>query len=214
MILEFKNVSGTNKGFNLKNVSFQLEEGYIMGIIGKNGAGKTTLLNYITRSELSYSGEILYKGINIKEIGQDLFNHIGIVSDDNALFPRCTVRENAALLSCFYSDWNQERFMEALKELECPTDRVVMRMSRGEKLKLQMALAIGHNAKLFLLDEATSGMDPVFRKEFYHMLHNMMESEDRSVIMTNHNMEEITLHMDFMARMDKGQLMEYKEALD
>ena len=210
MLLEFKNVTGMNKGFNLQNVSFELEEGYIVGVVGKNGAGKTTMLNYILDPKLKYSGKILYKGKDIKDIGPGLNNFVGLVSDEDTFFTSMTARQNVECLSLFYSDWDQDRFEEAAKEMGVPLGRRVDNMSRGEKLKFQMAFAIGHNAKLFLLDEATSGMDPVFRREFFQMLHNMMIKGDASVIMTDHNMEEVTLHMDYVARMDKGCLSKYE----
>lgn len=211
MMLEFKNVRGINSGFNLQDISFGLEEGFILGIVGKNGAGKTTLLRYITDPDIKYTGEILYRGKNIKNIGPGLFNFVSVISDDNKLFESITARRNAECLSVFYSDWNQELFLEAAEKIGVPMNVNVGRMSRGEKLKLQMALAMAHNTKLYLMDEATSGMDPVFRKEFYHMLHEMLLSDDISVIMTNHNMEEIEIHMDYLARIQEGRLVEYGE---
>lgn len=213
MLLEFKNVTGTNKGFNLQNVSFSLEEGYIMGVVGKNGAGKTTMLNYILDPKMKYTGQILYKGKDIKDIGPGLNNFVGLVSDDDIFFTSMTVRQNVECLSIFYSDWNQELFEQTAKEMGVPLGRSVSNLSRGEKMKFQMAFAMGHNAKLFLLDEATSGMDPVFRREFFQMLHNMMVKGDASVIMTDHNMEEVRLHMDYVARMENGTLREYETTI-
>ncbi|MBE6015373.1 MAG: ABC transporter ATP-binding protein [Lachnospiraceae bacterium] len=213
MILEFKGVTGQNKGFNLQDITFSLEEGFVMGVIGRNGAGKTTLLRYIYDEDIKYTGEILFRGSNIQSLGKAVFNEIGVVSDDFSCFPGLSAMENAKLLSVFYSDWSQDRFTEMMREMQVPPSTPLANVSRGEWLKYQVCLAYAHNTRLYLMDEVTSGMDPVFRRDFFKFLHNLMLDESVGIIITDHNKEEVDIHMDYCLTIDKGRVESMAETL-
>lgn len=213
MILEFKNVTGKSKKFNLKNVSFQLENGYIMGLAGKNGAGKSTLINYIMEPKGKYSGEILLDGENILDNHTEILNYLGLVSENNIFFEEFTAKQNSELLGILYNDWSQDTFEYNMEKMGVGLDLNVKNMSRGEYMKFQMAFAMAHKPKLYLIDEATSKMDPVFRKDFYNIMHEIIEDESVSIILVTHLEEELEFRVDYVGIMDDGKMISFNEVI-
>lgn len=215
MILEFKNVTGTTKHFNLQNISFTLEPGYIMGLAGKNGSGKTTLIDYIMNPKQQYTGEILVEGMNIREKHFEIMNDIGFISDNNTGFLKDkTAKENAEIFGMLYRDWDITRFQQVMKKMELSQGKIVGRMSRGELFKFQTAFAMAHQPALYLIDEATAGMDPMFRIDYFKILQEIIAEEKASVLMTSHIQDEIQRKMDFVGILEAGKLTEFGAALD
>ena len=210
-MLEFVNVTGVSKKFKLENISFIAPTGYITGVTGVNGAGKTTLFHYIVDRKCSYTGQILYNGEDIRTNFEKLQNKIGFISDEKRFFSQLSIRDNIDLLSLFYDEWDNECFFELIKEWEIPAGRKLEDLSRGEYLKFQMALAMAHKATLYILDEATAGMDPVFRKDFFDILHKLMVDENITILMTIHIEEEIDVHMDYKVLLENGKLISCDE---
>lgn len=211
-MLEFINVYGTKKDFSLNDISFTAEPGFITGIVGANGAGKTTLFHYIGDEKKCYTGEIRFHGADIHENHPQFRNQLGWISEEQIFFPKCTVLTNEELLSVFYENWDHDLFISALQRFEVSLYKKVSALSKGEYLKFQMAFAMAHHAKLYLIDEATSRMDPVFRKDFFKILHNLITDEDITILMSTHIEEEITTHMDYVLLLENGELKSFKEA--
>ena len=215
MILEFKNVTGTTKHFNLQDISFSLEAGYIMGLAGKNGAGKSTLMDYIMNPKQQYDGEILIEGVNIRKKHHEMLNRIGFISDNhNGFFMERSAKENADLFGRFYKDWDMTVFCTAMEKMNLSTKRVVGRMSRGERFKFQTAFAMAHKPALYLIDEATAGMDPVFRIDYFRMLQEIIAEENASILMTSHIQDEIQRKMDFVGVLENGKLVQFGETFE
>lgn len=210
-MLEFQNVTGTGKGFGLKNISFTAPEGYLIGLTGKNGAGKTTLLRYIMEENISYSGKILFDGEDIRENLAYVRDCVSLVSDEKRFFQDYSAKKNAKLLGGFYTSFDLECFESAMKRFVVGTGRQLSALSRGEYLKFQTAFAMAHGTKLYLMDEVTGGMDPVFRKDFYKILHELMAEGKATVMLTTHIEEEIDTHMDYVGVMEEGKLISYGE---
>lgn len=213
-ILSFEGVTGKKKKFSLHNINFTLEAGYIYGMVGKNGAGKTTLMKYIMEEKSKYTGRILLKGRDIKKQYEWAMNHIGFVSEDNEFFGDRTAKQNAQILSVLYDDFNMDKFLKATDELEISVNKTYKKMSRGEKLKFQLAFAIAHDPVLYLLDEVTVGMDPVFRIQFFDVLRKLIAQESCCVLMTSHVLSEIQAKTDYVARMQDGTLSKFVESID
>lgn len=213
MILEFDHVSGTNKKFALEDISFALPAGYIMGLAGKNGAGKSTLLDYIVNPRKQYNGTIKINGTDIRENETLIKNEIGFVSDNNRFFGERSAIQNAQLLGRFYENWDMALFKEYLKRMELPANRSLVKLSRGEYFRFQMAFAIAHKPSLYLLDEVTAGMDPVFRIEFFRVLGEIIEEEKASVLMTSHIEEEMHRKMDYIGVLEQGRLISFGESI-
>ena len=152
--LEFKNVCGKSKKFALKDVSFALEPGYIYAIAGENGAGKSTLMKYILSEKVLYTGSILFEGKEIGGCHADIMNAIGFVSEDNVFFEERSASQIGDLLGVFYDNFDMDLYKETLKSMDIAGGHTYMKMSRGEKIKMQLAFAIAHRSRLLLLDEA------------------------------------------------------------
>lgn len=214
MMLEFENVTGTKGKFKLDNISFALPEGYIMGLAGANGAGKTTLIDYIMNDKIRYSGTIKIAGYDIRENHGYMKQFIGFVSDENRFFEGRTPNQNMDLFSRFYTNYDKKIYHQAMKDMGVPGGATLSKMSRGERMKFQMAFAMGHKPCLYLLDEVTAGMDPVFRVDFFKLLHKVIEDEQASVLMTSHIESEMEQKMDYLGILEGGKLIKFGESLD
>ena len=213
-ILSFENVTGKKRGFILKNINFELKAGYVCGLIGKNGAGKTTLMNYILKENSKYDGIIRIDGVNIRDDHTHVLNKIGFVSEDNCFFENCTCNQNTEILSVFYDDFNKEKYRDIMDYMNLSGKKVYKKMSRGERLKFQLAFAIAHSPRIYLLDEVTAGMDPVFRIDFFHILQQVIIDESASVLMTSHISSEAELKTDYIGVMENGILIDFGESPD
>ena len=214
MLLEFEHVSGTKGKFRLEDISFALPAGYIMGLMGPNGAGKSTLMSYIMQENVKYTGTIRVGGVDIKENHAYMKNYIGFVSEDNQFLDDYSGMDNAKLLGMFYEKFDVELFKESMKEMGVSTGTPYKKLSRGEKLKFQMAFAMAHSPKIYLLDEVTVGMDPVFRIDFFKILQKVIENEQASVLMTSHIESEMKQKTDFAGIIKDCKLVEFGESLD
>ena len=211
-VLSFEHVTGRGK-FYLKDINMELRAGYLYGLMGENGAGKTTLMKYVLDEHCRYEGKVYLDGENIRADHAKVMNKLGYVSEDNCFFEERTGEQNAAILGILYDDFSMERFREAMKKMGMTEAKTYKRMSRGERLKFQLAFAIAHSPCLYLLDEVTVGMDPVFRIEFFNMLRHLIQDETCAVLMTSHIRTEIERETDYAAVMKEGCLGAFKESL-
>lgn len=210
-ILEFSHVTGTSRKLRLNDVNFELPAGYLMGLAGKNGAGKTTLLDYIVSPKKQYTGTIRLMGKDIWENHTGCMEHIGFVSEKNPFFKEYSAKYNANLLGMLYREFDPELFLNAMKKMELSVGKAVGEMSRGELMRFQTAFAMAHHARLYLLDEATAGLDPVFRIDYFRMLQEIITDEKTSVLMVTHLSEELERKMDYVGILEHGELISFGE---
>jgi len=213
-MLEFRNVCYKNRKFSLNNISFTAEAGFITALTGTNGAGKTTLISLLSRQEnqQKYTGDILFNGMNIRTSHDEFRSMLGIVCDERYFFDGFTAAENVKLLSHFYPEWDGDLFKAQMKAMGLSTGRKLANLSRGEYIRFQLAFAMAHNAKLYVMDEATAGMDPIFRKDFFKSVHELLAANpDVTIIMTTHIEEDIRKHMDYIGVLDQGNLISFSE---
>ena len=193
--LELKNVTKRYHDFTLDHVSIALPEGCVMGFIGDNGAGKSitirAVLDLIRRDE----GSIQVLGQTLDSQNKALKEHIGVVMDESS-FPDniCLQNINSIMKSC-HTTWNEARFLQYAKTFSLPEKKPVKDYSRGMKMKLSIAAALSHGAELLILDEATSGLDPVVRDEVLDLLYDFMQDESHAVLLSSH----ITSDLDKIA---------------
>ena len=213
-LLEFAGVTGmSKKNYKLQDITFSLPPGYIAGLVGENGAGKTTLFDYIMHPNKQYEGSILLEGKEIHDDYVRLRQRIGFVSEKNRFFMHKSARENAKLASCLFDEWDNDLFEKWMKEMGVAPSRPLAKLSRGEYMKFQTAYAMAHHPVLYLLDEVTAGMDPVFRIDYFKLLQSLLEDEETSVLMISHIQEEMDRKMDFVGVMEEGRLVSWKENL-
>ncbi len=214
VLLEFVNVTGaTRKSYRLSDISFSLPAGFIAGITGENGAGKTTMFDYVMNPKKQYTGSILLNGQEIHDDYVTLRQQIGFVSEKNQFFMEKSARENAKLAACFFDTWDCDLFEKAMKEMGVVSSKALSKLSRGEYMKFQTAYAMAHHPVLYLLDEVTAGMDPVFRIDYFKLLQKLLEDENTSVLMISHIQEEMDRKMDYIGLMEEGRLVSWKESL-
>lgn len=210
-MLEFVHVTGRARKFHLEDVNFSLPAGYLMGLAGKNGAGKTTLMDYIMNPRQCYTGTIRMDGVDIRSDHRAVLEKIGFVSDKNSFLTECSARQNAQVLGNLYEQFNMDLFSETMKKMELSEGKTVGKMSRGEQMRFQMAFAMAHGTRLYLLDEATAGMDPVFRVDFFKVLHEVIAEEQASVLMATHLAEELERKVDYVGILESGRLISFGE---
>lgn len=222
MSFELEHVTGQDKKtFCLRDINLSVPEGYLVGIAGKNGAGKTTLLRYIADRKKHYNGTIRLDGEELHgmngQMQTRMFNQIAYIADEVHFFGMYSMRQNARLLATVYDAWDSEVFEQAIHDMGLVSgnplslDRSLSQLSRGEYIKFQMAVAMAHHAKLYLLDEVTGGMDPIFRKDFFRLLHRIVATEEAVVLMTTHIEEELEEKMDYVGVMENGRLIRFSE---
>ena len=180
--------------FELRDISFTLPKGYIMGLVGRMGSGKTTLLKSILNPSGIRSGSVEYEG------------QAGFIMEDAPFFAEATLKENMDVFKNLYKNYDEQEFYERLKRVGLEDHKVYGLLSKGEKVRFQFAFAMGHHPELLLLDEPTSGLDVTFRREFLYMLQEAVEKQMISVIFSTHLTDELERIADFIGVMDNGTL--------
>jgi len=206
-ILEVRNLSKQYKGFELKNVSFCLPKGSIIGFIGENGAGKTTTLKLILNEIQRSSGEIFVFGKdNIrdeKQIKQD----IGVVFDENFFYYALKPVQVGKILKATYSNWDDALYEHYLNQFKLPKNKPIKEFSRGMKMKLSIAAALSHHPKLLLLDEATSGLDPVVRSEILDVFLDFIQDEEHGILLSSHITSDLEKIADYITFIHEGEIL-------
>ena len=206
-MLELKNVSNIEKSGICKDISFLLESGFLLGIVGKNGAGKTTLLKTILGDRKS-EGEIVWEGKKTKTY--EFQQEITYIGEDAPFLKNEWAQTNAQIFQTLYPEFDEEIFFEEMERRKVPCRTHLNNLSRGQFLGFQLAFARAHKAQLYLLDEVTAGMDVVFRKDFYQFLRERLE-ENATILMTTHLQADIDQVADYVAVMERGKITKFYE---
>ena len=206
-ILEINNVSKHYKAFSLDNVSMRLPKGCIMGFIGENGAGKSTTIKLILDLIHKDSGSITVMGTDHTKLDRRMKEHLGVVLDECYFPGEMTLKNVASVMQVFYHTWDPQRFAKLVKRYAIPSDRKVKEFSRGMRMKLSIAVALSHDTKLLILDEATSGLDPVVREEILDMLLDFIQNEEHSVFMSSHILSDLEKVCDYIAFIHEGKMI-------
>ena len=205
--LEIKNLCKAYPGFQLDNLNLTLPQGCILGLIGENGAGKSTTIKLILDLIRADSGSITILGrdnrYNIRLNRED----IGVVLDEVGI-PEClTAVQVGKVMKNLFNNWDSARYADLLTQLSIPKNKLFKELSRGMKMKLGIAVAMSHGARLLILDEATSGLDPVVRDEVVTMLSEFTRAEGHSILISSHIVSDLEKLCDYIAFLHKGKLM-------
>jgi len=192
--------------FSLKNISFSLPVGYIMGFVGQNGAGKTTTIRLILNMTARNDGSIKIFGMdNILE-EQKIKQDIAVVLDDIFFVENWKVYEVEKAVKGFYDNWSSTLYYQYVNNFKLPINKKVKDLSRGMKMKLMLAVAMSHDAKLLILDEPTSGLDPVARDELLEILSAYISDGQKSVLFSTHITSDLEKIADYITLIDKGRI--------
>lgn len=206
-MLEVKNLTKKFKTFELDNVSFKLEPGYIMGFIGPNGAGKSTTIKLIMNLLKKDSGEIKVFNKDNIEFEKEIKNRIGFVYDESYFYEDLSINQMKNIVASFYKEWNDELFNKYMKDFDLDPKQKIKKLSKGMKMKFSLALALSHNADLIIMDEPTSGLDPVFRREILDILYSIIQDEKKSIFFSTHITTDLEKIADYITFINDGKII-------
>ncbi|MDF7640928.1 ABC transporter ATP-binding protein [Bifidobacterium sp. ESL0784] len=193
-------------GFSLGPVTFDLPMGYIMGLIGPNGAGKSTLIKLILNMIHRDAGSISVLGLDNRADEVKVKEQLGVVFDTSYFSTYWTVKMAGQVTATMYDTWNQALFEQYLDRFGLEMKKVVKDLSRGMQMKLMIAAALSHGAKLLILDEPTSGLDVLARDELMDILQRYVEDGQHSVLFSTHITSDLERAADFITYITQGQL--------
>ena len=194
--------------FYLDNVSFSLEEGYIMGFIGSNGAGKTTTIKGILNMIQNDGGSVEIFGRDFTENEISTKQDIAFMMGSSDYYLRKKVGKVADVTKRFYRNWNQDVFDNYLQRFNIDPDKKINELSQGMRVKLSIALALSHGAKLIILDEPTSGLDPVARDNLLDLFQELIEDGDKSILFSTHITTDLEKCADYITYINNGKIIE------
>ena len=185
-ILRLENVRKTYPSFTLKDVSFSVKPGQIMGFIGRNGAGKTTTLKCIMNLIHYESGKISAFETDMSNNELENKQRIGFALSELNYYPNKTIRQLMNVTKRFYKKFDEKKFNEACRLFNLNQDKKLEELSSGMKVKYSVAIALSHHAELLILDEPTSGLDPVSRDEILDIFRQIVKNKDRAILFSTH----------------------------
>ena len=206
-VIELKNVTKDYGDFKLDNVSFAVPEGTVCGFIGQNGAGKTTTISLILDVIKRDSGEIKLFGESVNKDTAYLREDIGVVFDEMGFHEFMTSRDINIMMKNIYKNWDEDAFFNNLKKFSLPSKKKCGAFSRGMRMKLQIAVALSHNAKLLIMDEPTSGLDPIVRNEMIGIFREFVVEEDHTILLSSHITSDLEKIADEVVFIDGGKIV-------
>ena len=201
LVKQFKNQTALN------HLDFSVESGEIFGFLGPSGAGKTTTIKILTGQLLASSGETKLLGIATDALTQDIYQEVGIVTDNSGLYENVSVYRNMK----FFADLlkvDKKRIDFLLERVGLAQDKkkLARRLSKGMRQRLVLARALLHSPKVLFLDEPTSGLDPATAQAIHKLLKEV-QAEGTTIFLTTHNMEEATKLCDRVALLNDGKIV-------
>lgn len=206
--IEIKGLEKRYDGFQLGSFDLTLPSGCIMGLVGENGAGKSTTIKLIMNAIGRDAGEISVLGVDNRSAEfRDVKEDIGVVLDE-AYFPEVMSARNVGkVMALTYKNWDAAAFEGYLKKFSLAPDKIFKDYSRGMRMKLAIAAALSHGAKLLILDEATSGLDPMARDELLDIFNDFTRDENCSILLSSHIVSDLEKICDYIAFLHRGRLV-------
>ncbi|MBD5450389.1 MAG: ABC transporter ATP-binding protein [Lachnospiraceae bacterium] len=208
-ILELQQVSKTfpKSNFTLDNVSFSLPYGAILGFVGENGAGKTTTIGCILNTITKDDGTVKLFGKEMQDADTDIREKIGVVYDGDNFPGHWSAEQLSKVMQGFYTNWDDELFSKYLEGFQLPPKQRIKHYSRGMTMKLAIAAALSHHPQLLILDEATSGLDPIMRDEILDVFLDFVQEEDHSILLSSHITSDLEKVADYITIIHNGRLI-------
>lgn len=206
-ILKVDGLTKKYKDFCLNNVSFQVPKGAIVGLIGENGAGKSTTIGIILGLLKPDSGTVAILGKEGKEIDTAVREQIGVVFDGSNFSEELSPQKLNKVLKEIYKLWDEDLYYSLLKQLSLPINKKIKTFSKGMKMKLSTIVAFSHHPKLLILDEATSGLDPVMRDDILDMFLDFVQEEENSILVSSHITSDLEKVADYIVFIHHGEII-------
>ena len=206
-MIRLENISKSRGNFKLENISFELKEGYIMGLIGPNGSGKTTLIKLLLGLIKPDEGEIKIFNKDIFKEEVYVKDNIGFVFDNFNFYEHLNIKDYKRILKNSYSKFDEKLFDSYIERFGIRKKSYIGNLSKGEAIKVMLAGALSHNAKLIILDEPTAGLDPIVRKDILKLLQEVIEDGSKSIIISTHITSDLDGIADYITFINKGKLV-------
>ncbi|MEA4971915.1 ABC transporter ATP-binding protein YtrB [bioreactor metagenome] len=206
-ILEVNSLKKHYNNFDLEDVSFSIPEGTIMGLIGENGAGKSTVINIIIGAVNKDEGRVAIFDKDTKNTDYTIRNDIGTVLAGCGFPEELCASDTNGILKSIYSNWNEKKFFDSLSKFSLDKKKKIKDYSTGMKMKLELAVALSHSAKLLILDEVTNGLDPMARNEILDILLDFIQDEKCGVLISSHIIGDLEKICDYITFIHEGKLV-------
>ncbi len=210
-VIEIKDLSKKYRDFELKDINLTLPSGCIMGLIGENGAGKSTTIKLILDMIKKDNGSIKLFNKDNNVSSHILMEDIGVVFDEVCLPTNLSAYEMNSIMKNVYKNWDEEKYIEYIERLGVSKYKDLKKLSRGNKVKVGIAIALSHNPKLLILDEPTSGLDPVVRDEIIDIFMEFTSDENHAILISSHIVSDLEKACDYIAFLHEGKLIMYDE---
>ena len=207
-------LSGVNKHyshFDLSDIDLKLEKGHIMGFIGPNGAGKSTTMRIIMGLIAPDSGSVEVLGHRLPEQQVEAKWKIGFASEDTRMYKSATVGWHIDFMRSIYPSWDDDYAQALLKRFDVRLDQRVKGLSHGQRVKAGLLLVLARRPQVLLLDEPTTGLDPVARTEVLNELIDVLADEDRAVLFSSHNTRDVEQISDQITFLDRGRIIDSRD---
>lgn len=211
--LKVENLSKKYDDFLLDKVSFYVPKGNIVGLIGENGAGKSTTINTMLDIIERDSGDVYILNSEKNKISNSIREKIGVVFDGNNFPEDLTPQKLNNVLKAIYTNWEEKKFSEFIEKFNLPKNKKIKNFSRGMKMKLSISVALSHKAELLILDEATSGLDPIVRDDILDILLDFVQDEKNSILISSHITSDLEKVADYIVFIHKGKVI-FEETKD
>ena len=204
-VVEFKNVYKKRKGFALEDLNLTIPKGFITGFIGPNGSGKTTTIQMMMDILQLDAGEINIFGASHKDHKPK--QNIGFVYDELYIYDEFNIQKMKSVIAPIYETWNEELFQKYLDIFELPTRKKIKRFSKGMKMKCSLLFALSHEPEFIVMDEPTSSLDPIFRRELLEILQELMVRENQTIFISTHITNDLDRIADYVIFIYQGKIL-------
>ena len=205
--IALKGVRKQYDGFALRDIDLELPTGQVMGLVGINGAGKSTLLRMLMGLVRADGGEVEVLGQRLPQAQVAVKREIGYASDDMRLYPGQSLRWHMDLVSGIYDGWDEVYAQDLLKRFDLRPQQKMAGFSHGQRVKALLLLVFARHPRLLLLDEPTTGLDPVARGEVIAAVADVLGDEQRSVLFSSHNTADIEQIADRITFLHDGEVV-------
>lgn len=199
-------VKDYGSSFHLGPIDLKIKSGIIVGLVGENGAGKTTIIKSILNI-IKSDGDINIFGRDIKESENEIKEDIGVVLDDMFFPENIYVSDLDNIMKDVFKRWNSQEFMQYLNEFKIDLNKQIKNLSKGTRKKLEIAVALSHDAKLLILDEPTSGLDPVVRNEILDIFLRFIKDDEHTILLSTHITSDLEYISDEIVLINDGKIL-------
>lgn len=206
-MLKIEHLNKTYPGFSLKDVSFSVPKGYIVGFIGRNGAGKTTTLKCIMNAVRADGGKITIFGKDAVQNETEIKQRIGFSLGEADYYKNYRVKSVTGVYKRFFKNWDEQSYAKYIKKFNIDESKKISQLSSGMRVKYSLSLALSHNAELFIFDEPTSGLDPVSRDEISDVFQGLVEDGEKSILFSTHITSDLDKIADYIVFIKNGEII-------